>query len=201
MERCFLTWKVECVAFYLLYDSTGFTHRMSAHWVNTHSDSLSLAFLFRLMDRVGIVLFSTKEGNALLPDRSCKFTEKLIQLDFVSILCSKMASDSLLWFKHGKEKRVFGFFFFFPSEGLQNLMLLKVVPCYFKVKYKFLLRDKAEVIYWVLNYNILTTCPATWHWGFEKVWFISLCDSAKAMLTIITQAYCLIWRVLKSNLP
>lgn len=175
-------------------------HRMSAYWVNTHSDSPSLAFLFRMIDRVGIILFSTKEESVLSPDHSCKFTEKLIQLAFVSILCSKMASTVLLPFKYGKEKKSI-WLFFFSSEGLQNLMLLKVVAWYFKVKYKFLLWDKAEVMYCGLSYNILTTCPATWHWGFERVWFISLCDSAKAMLTIITQAYCRIWWVLKSNLP
>lgn len=112
MERYFLTWKIERVAFYRLYGSTGFMHRMSAYWVNTHSDSPSLAFLFRMIDRVGIILFSTKEESVLSPDHSCKFTEKLIQLAFVSILCSKMASTVLLPFKYGKEKKSIWLFFF-----------------------------------------------------------------------------------------
>lgn len=105
MERCFLTWKIERVAFYRPYGSTGFKHRMSEFWVNTHSDSLSLAFLFRMIDRVGTIQFSTKEESVLSPDRSCKFTEKRIQLDFVSILCSKTASTVLLPIKYGKEKK------------------------------------------------------------------------------------------------
>lgn len=99
--------------------------RTSAYWVNTHSDSPSLAFLFRMIDRVGIILFSPKEENIPLPDSSCKFNEKPIQLDFVSIVRSKMASCVLSSFKYGKEKKsICGFFF--SSEGLQNLMLLKV---------------------------------------------------------------------------
>lgn len=93
--------------------------------MNTHSDSPSLAFLFRMIDRVGIILFSPKEENIPLPDSSCKFNEKPIQLDFVSIVRSKMASCVLSSFKYGKEKKsICGFFF--SSEGLQNLMLLKV---------------------------------------------------------------------------
>jgi hypothetical protein len=35
VEKCFLAWTIDCIAFHLLYDSTGFMHRVSAYWENT----------------------------------------------------------------------------------------------------------------------------------------------------------------------
>jgi hypothetical protein len=65
-----------------------------------------------MIDRVGIILFSPKEENIPLPNSGCKFNEKPIQLDFVNILCSKMASSILLSFKYEKGKMsICGFFF------------------------------------------------------------------------------------------
>lgn len=126
--------------------------------------------------------------------KSFKFTEKQIQLYFVSVTHPKMASSILLSFKYWKEKKYLCFLLWSSSkpdftEGWSILFLSK-----------FLLWGKAEVINQVLSSNILTNCPTTWAWGFEKVWFIALSDCVKAMLMFITQAYCHFWRVLKYNL-
>ena len=66
----FLTRAIERVAFHLLYESTGFMHRMSVFWgsltLTLKSYHALWLFLFRITDRVGILLLSMKEEKSTL---------------------------------------------------------------------------------------------------------------------------------------
>jgi hypothetical protein len=68
MRDLFLVWKIKhCVAFHLLYKSIGLMH-ISVCLIYIHHGSgnvsLSLTFLpFRILDRVSVILFSTKQEN------------------------------------------------------------------------------------------------------------------------------------------
>lgn len=96
MEKCFLRWEL---AFHLLYELTGSMSRVSVHLIHAQCDSelrsLSLAFFFRIIDRVGIIPFYMKKENSR-SHISFKFIEKPIQLDFVRLRMQGRQPRSLL---------------------------------------------------------------------------------------------------------